>query len=166
MQKIPHEFSSLDNYFKALIAPLVEETRSQISTSLQVIREAPYSKIISMEAERDTRSLYKMNLDSGYMSDAYITRSGDILIFSSFKPRIVEDLLHYGATLVMVVSTDVEHQKELRIKVLREINTEERETKFKYAVFATNIMTNTRIWNALCSEKSMDKNFTIIKSLY
>ena len=105
-----------------------------------------------------------MNLDIGYTSDAYVARNGDILILSRFNPRIVEDLLHYGATLVMVVSTD-QHQKELRIKVLRKINTEERETKFKYAAFATNIMTNTRIWNALCSEKSMNKSFTIIKSL-
>jgi hypothetical protein len=62
----------------------------------------------------------------------------------------------------MVVSTDVQHQKELIIKVLRQINTE---TKFKYAVFATNIMTNARIWNALCSEKNMNKNITIIKLL-
>jgi hypothetical protein len=141
---------------------LVEETRSQISSSLEVIREAPYSEIISMEAERDTKLLYKMNLDIGYTSDAYIARNGDILILSSFKPRIVEDLLHYAATLVMVVSTDVQHQKELIIKVLRQINTE---TKFKYAVFATNIMTNARIWNVLCSEKNMNKNITIIKSL-
>ena len=88
-----------------------------------------------------------MNLDIGYTSDAYVARNGDILILSSFKPRIVEDLLHCGATLVMVVSS-YQHQTELRIKVLRKINTEERETKFKYAAFATNIMTNTRIWNA------------------
>ena len=98
MQKIPREFSSLDNYFKAFIAPLVEETRSQISSSLEVIREAPYSEIISMEAEKDTRLLYKMNLDIGYTSDAYVARNGDILILFSFKPRIVEDLLHCGAT--------------------------------------------------------------------
>ncbi|OEL29012.1 hypothetical protein BAE44_0009969 [Dichanthelium oligosanthes] len=57
VEKIPHAFDSLDNYFKSFIAPLVEETRSQLCTSLQVICEAPYSEIISMEAVGDSQLL-------------------------------------------------------------------------------------------------------------
>ncbi|CAL4963344.1 unnamed protein product [Urochloa decumbens] len=164
VKKIPYEFDSLDHYFKSFTAPLVEETRSQLRTSLEAIHEAPYSEIISMEAVRDSQLLYDMEMDVGYMSDNYVARNGDILILSSFKPKAVEDLLYDSASLVMMVPTGVQNQKELRIKVLRVI-TEENKTIFKYAVFATNIMTNLRIWNAICSQKGMNNNFTIIKSL-
>lgn len=83
----------------------------------------------------------------------------ETLILSSFKPEVMEDLLHHGASLVMVVSTVVQHKKELRIKVLRDAITEENKTKFKYALFAKNIMTNLWIWNAICSQKGINNNF-------
>lgn len=164
VENIPYEFDSLDNYFKSFIAPLVEETRLQLRTSLDAIHASSYSEIISMEALGDSQLLYNMDVDVGYMNDHYVARNGDILILSSFKPEVIEDLLHDGAGLVMVILTDV-HHKELTIKVPRNSITEENETKFKYAVFTTNIMTNLRIWNAICSQKGMNNNLTIIKSL-
>ena len=165
VDKIPCKFDSLDNYFKSFVAPLVEETRSQLRTSLEAIHEAPSSEIISIEAVGDSQLLYNMDVDVAYMSDNYVARNGDILILSSFKPEVIEDLLHHGASLVMVVSTVIHHQKELRIKVPRDVITEENKTKFKHALFAKNIMTNLRIWNAICSQKGINNNFTLIQSL-
>ncbi|TKW14788.1 hypothetical protein SEVIR_5G190200v4 [Setaria viridis] len=165
VEKIPYEFNSVDHYFKSFIAPLVEETRSQLGISLEAIHKSPYSEIISMEAVGDSKLLYNMDVDVGYTSDNYVPRNGDILILSSFKPEVTEDLIYDGASLVMVVPTDVQHQKELRIKVLRDVVTEQNKTKFKYAVFATNIMTKLRIWNVIFSQKGMNNNFTIIKSM-
>lgn len=165
VDNIPYEFDSLDNYFKSFIAPLIEETRSQLRASLEAIHTAPYSEIISMEVVGESQLLYDMDVDAGCMSDKYVARNGDILILSSSKPEVIEDLLHDGVGLVMVVPTDIQHHIELRIKVLRSAITEENITKFKYVVFATNIMTNLRIWNAICSQKGMNNNFTIIKSL-
>lgn len=165
VDKIPYEFDSVNHYFKSFIAPLVEETRSQLGISLEAIHKAPYSKIISMEAVGGSKLLCKMDVDIGYMSDNYVVRSGDILILSSLKPEVIEDLRHDDTTFVMVIPSDVQHQRELRIKALRDAITEQNRTKFKYAVFATNIMTNLRMWNAICSQKGMDGNFTLIKSL-
>ncbi|KAL6882133.1 hypothetical protein ACP4OV_011605 [Aristida adscensionis] len=167
VEKIPSEFDSLDSYFKSYVVPLIEETRSEICISLEVISEAPYSEILSMEAmPPSSYLLYNMDLDSGYISDSYMARAGDILILSSSKPEAAEDLIHYGATLVMVteVSMNVQHQNSLRMKVAMDILTEENKPHLKYAMFAANITTNIRIWNALCSNRSI-KNYTIIQSL-
>lgn len=78
MKKIPYKFDSLDNYFKSFVAPLVEETRSQLCTSLETMHEAPSSEIISMEAVGDSQLVYSMDVDDAYNSENYLARNGDI----------------------------------------------------------------------------------------
>ncbi|KAL6608064.1 hypothetical protein ACP70R_041127 [Stipagrostis hirtigluma subsp. patula] len=122
VDNIPCEFDSLNNYLKSYVAPLIEETRSEISVSLEVIREAPYSEIVSVEAVGESWLLYHIALDAGCTSDSYMARSGDILVLSSLKPEAIEGLIHYDATLIMVTEVS-QHHKELRIKVAKDIVT-------------------------------------------
>ncbi|CAM0903002.1 unnamed protein product [Alopecurus aequalis] len=173
VETIPCNFKSLDHYLESYRAPLIEETRSDLCSCLELINEAPSSKILSMEVAGKT-GLYFMDVDfwdngAGFSSEAYTARKGDIFILSSSKPKAAEDFDRYGVTyclaMVTEVSLDDEYQKGFRVKVTKDIGLEEDLSKLRHAIFLNNIMTNVRIWKALSFDTEMGNNFTIIKSL-
>uniref|UniRef100_A0A453CVB0 Uncharacterized protein n=1 Tax=Aegilops tauschii subsp. strangulata TaxID=200361 RepID=A0A453CVB0_AEGTS len=170
----PCKFKSVDHYLQSYRLPLIEETRSDLCSCLELINEAPSSKILSMEVAGKS-GLYFMDVDfwdngAGFSTETYTARNGDIFILSSLKPESAEDLNRYGVTyclaMVTEVSLDDEYQKGFRVKVAKDIGLEEEDlSKFRHAIFLTNIMTNIRIWKALSFDTHMDNNFTVIKSL-
>jgi hypothetical protein len=173
VEKIPLSFMSLDHYLTSYVAPLIEETRSDLCSCLELITEAPSSKILSMEVAGKS-GMYFMDVDfwdngAGFSTESYTARNGDIFILSSVKPEAAEDFNRYGLiyclAMVTEVSMDDEYQKGFRVKVARDIGSEEDLTKFRHATFLNNIMTNIRIWKALSFDNSMNNNFKIIKSL-
>ncbi|XP_044967802.1 uncharacterized protein LOC123427749 [Hordeum vulgare subsp. vulgare] len=174
VETIPCKFKSVDHYLQSYHPPLIEETRSDLCSCLELINEAPSSKILSMEVAGKS-GLYFMDVDfwdngAGFSTEAYTARNGDIFILSSLKPESAEDLNRYGVTyclaMVTEVSLDDEYQKGFRVKVAKDIGLEEEDlSKFRHAIFVTNIMTNIRIWKALSFGTHMDNNFTVIKSL-
>uniref|UniRef100_A0A0E0H5G8 UvrD-like helicase ATP-binding domain-containing protein n=1 Tax=Oryza nivara TaxID=4536 RepID=A0A0E0H5G8_ORYNI len=174
VEEIPRSFMSLDHYFKTYAAPLIEETRSDLCSCLELISEAPISKILSME-EAGKSGLYFMDVDfwdngAGFSSEAYTARNGDIFILSSMKPESADDLNRYGVTyclaMVTEVSMDDEFQKGFRVKVAKDVTLQEGFNRLRHAIFLNNIMTNLRIWKAICFDMGMNNNFTVIKSLF
>ncbi|KAF0892282.1 hypothetical protein E2562_014852 [Oryza meyeriana var. granulata] len=174
VEKIPSSFMSIDHYFKSYVAPLIEETRSDLCSCLELISKAPTSKILSMEAAGKSGS-YFMDVDfwdngAGFSSEAYTARNGDIFVLSSMKPEAAGDLNRYGVTyflaMVTEVSMDDEYQKGFRVKVAKDIALEQGIEKLRHAIFLSNIMTNLRIWKAICFDTGMNNNFTVIKSLF
>ncbi|PNT61766.1 uncharacterized protein LOC100839489 [Brachypodium distachyon] len=173
VETIPCNFNSLDQYLNSYRAPLIEETRSDLCSCLELISEAPSSKILSMEVAGKS-GLYFMDVDfwdngAGFSTETYTARNGDIFILSSMKPEAAEDFNRYGVTyslaIVTEVSLDDEYQKGFRVKVAKDIGLEEDLNKLRHAIFLNNIMTNIRIWKALSFDTHMDNNFTVIKSL-
>ncbi|XBI58341.1 hypothetical protein VPH35_039580 [Triticum aestivum] len=174
IETIPCNFKSLDHYLTSYRVPLIEETRSDLWSCLELISEAPSSKILSMEVEGKPGS-YFMDVDfwdndAGFSTGAYSARNGDIFILSSIKPEAADDLNCYGVTycLAMItgISMDDEYQKGFRVKVAKNIGSEEEDlNKLKHAIFLNNIMTSIRIWKALTFDTHMNGNFTVIKSL-
>ncbi|KAM3389468.1 hypothetical protein ACQJBY_011549 [Aegilops geniculata] len=174
VETIPCNFKSLDHYLTSYRVPLIEETRSDLWSCLELISEAPSSKILSMEVAGKPGS-YFMDVDfwdndAGFSTGAYSARNGDIFILSSIKPEAADDLNCYGVTycLAMItgISMDDEYQKGFRVKVAKNIGSEEEDlNKLKHAIFLNNIMTNIRIWKALTFDTHMNGNFTVIKSL-
>ncbi|KAL6843850.1 hypothetical protein ACP4OV_026421 [Aristida adscensionis] len=173
VEKIPFSFTSLDTYLKSYVEPLIEETRSDLCSCLELIAEAPSSKILSMEAA-GKEGMYFMDVDfwdngAGFSTETYTARNGDIFILSSMKPEAAEVFNRYGLTyclaMVTEVSMDDEYQKGFRIRVAKNISLEEDLNKLRHAIFLSNIMTSIRIWRALNFDTGMDNNFTIIKSL-
>ncbi|CAL5025640.1 unnamed protein product [Urochloa decumbens] len=173
VEKIPFSFSSLDDYLKSYVAPLIEETRSSLSSSLELITEAPSSKIVSMEVAGKSGQ-YFMDVDfwdngAGFSTDTYTARNGDIFILSSMKPEAADDFNRYGLiyclAMVSEVSMNDEYQKGFRVKVASDTVLDRDLTKLRHAIFLDNIMTNIRIWKALCFDTRMNNNFTIIRSL-
>ena len=107
--------------------------------------------------------------EAGFSTEAYSARNGDIFILSNMKPEAAEDLNRHGVTyclaMVTEVSLDDEYQKGFRVKVAKDIGSEEDLSKLRHAIFLSNIMTNMWIWKALCFGTHMDNNFTVIKPL-
>ncbi|CAO2036355.1 unnamed protein product [Urochloa humidicola] len=173
VEKIPFSFSSLGKYFKLYVPCLIEETRSSLSSCLDLITEAPLSKILSMEVAGKSGQ-YFMDVDfwdngAGFSTEHYTARNGDIFILSSMKPEAAEDFNRYGLTyclaMVSEVSMNDEYQKGFRVKVVNDTVLDGDLTKLRHAIFLDNIMTNIRIWKALCFDSRMNNNFTIIRSL-
>ncbi|XP_072151284.1 LOW QUALITY PROTEIN: uncharacterized protein [Setaria viridis] len=173
VEKIPFSFSSLDDYLKSYVPPLIEETRSSLSSCLELIAEAPSSKILSMKIAGKSGQ-YFMDVDfwdngAGFSTETYTARNGDIFILSSMKPEAAEDFNRYGLTyflaMVSKVSMNDQYQKGFRVKVASDTVLDGDLTKLRHAIFLDNIMTNIRIWKALCFDTRMKNNFTIIRSL-
>ncbi|XBI94504.1 hypothetical protein VPH35_031130 [Triticum aestivum] len=127
VETIPCNFKSLDHYLTFYRVPLIEETRSDLWSCLELISEAPSSKILSMEVSGKPGS-YFMDVDfwdndAGFSTGAYSARNGDIFILSSIKPEAADDLNRYGVTycLAMItgISMDDEYQKGFRVKLQR-----------------------------------------------
>ncbi|KAE8792315.1 Lupus brain antigen 1-like protein [Hordeum vulgare] len=175
VETIPCKFKSLDHYLAMYRVPLIEETRSDLCSCLELVSQAPSSKILSMEIAGKSGP-YFMDVDfwdndAGFSTGAYSARSGDIFILSSIKSEAAEDLNSHGVTyclaMVTEVSMDDEYQKgfRFRVKVEKNINLEEDLIKLKHAIFLNNITTNIRVWKALTFDAHMNENFTVIKSL-
>ncbi|KAM0878006.1 hypothetical protein ACQ4PT_035133 [Festuca glaucescens] len=173
VETIPCTFTSLDHYLKSYRAPLLEETRSDLCSCLELIAEAPSSRILSMEAAGKS-GLYSVDVDfmdngADSSTESYTARNGDIFILSNMKPEAAMDFSRYGVIycLAMVTegSVDNDCRKGFKIKVPKDIDLEEDSSKLKHAIFLSNIMTNMWIWKALCFDTHMDNNFTVIKSL-
>ncbi|KAM0828134.1 hypothetical protein ACQ4PT_067748 [Festuca glaucescens] len=133
VEAIPCTFTSLDHYFKSYRAPLLEETRSDLCSGLELIAEAPSSRILSMEAAGKPR-LYSMDvdfLDNGADSstDSYTARNGDIFILSNMKPEAAAGFSRYGViyclAMVTEVSVDNDCRKGFKIKVPKDIDVEQ-----------------------------------------
>ncbi|XP_062226608.1 uncharacterized protein LOC133924891 [Phragmites australis] len=173
VEKVPFSFLSLDHYLRSYVAPLIEETRSDLCSCLDLISEAPSSKILSMEAAEKSKQ-YFMDVDfwdngAGFSTETYTARNGDIFILSSMEPKAAEDFkrsdVTYCLSMVTEVSMDGEYQKGFRVKAAKDIGLEGNLNKLRHAIFLTNIMTNIRIWKALRFDTSMNNNFAVIKSL-
>ncbi|KAJ1272597.1 hypothetical protein BS78_06G215000 [Paspalum vaginatum] len=173
VENIPSSFSSLDEYLKSYVAPLIEETRSGLSSSLELISEAPSSTILSMEAAGKP-GLHFMDVDfwdngAGFSAETYTARNGDIFILSSVRPEATEDFNRHGLTYCLAMVTEVsmndEYQKGFKVKVANDTSLGGDLTKLRHAIFLDNIMTNIRIWKALCFDTRMNNNFTLIRSL-
>ncbi|KAF8670228.1 hypothetical protein HU200_050759 [Digitaria exilis] len=111
VEEIPVSFNSIDHYLKSFVGPLIEETRSDLCSCLELITEAPTSKVLSMEVAGKS-GLYFMDVEfwdngAGFSAESYTARNGDIFILSSTEPEAVEDFSHYGLTYCLALVEDV-----------------------------------------------------------
>ncbi|KAJ1430520.1 UvrD-like helicase, ATP-binding domain [Sesbania bispinosa] len=70
--KVKHidlSFRSVDHYFGSYVYPLLDETRAQICSSMEILSNAPFAEVISIELARSyswssRRTLYNVKTDS------------------------------------------------------------------------------------------------------
>ncbi|KAJ8506154.1 hypothetical protein OPV22_007040 [Ensete ventricosum] len=175
--KIPSMFISIEHYFGSFAAPLMEETRAEIHSSLDDISKAPRAKIIAIEkGQRKSETTQEYYVDVEFIdnhidcgSQNYKARNGDLFILSSMKPEAVNDFNRYNVAcclaLVTEVSMDDGVQKGFVVKLPKIIDVEYDMGNFKIALFLTNLLTNFRIWKALCVTSGTNNNIRIINEV-
>ncbi|XP_039685098.1 uncharacterized protein [Medicago truncatula] len=163
-------FSSSEQYFKSFVYPLLDETRAQLCSSMEILSTSPYAEVISLEESRSHsygRNHYVVKTDtwknrsSGHGKELYKTLFGDVFILADFKPETVNDLQRSGRTWSFVLSAgflDEEIQGEdddtklmptFKVIASEDIDIDEMGQKSLFIIFLTNITPNRRIWNVL-----------------
>ncbi|XP_061347141.1 helicase SEN1-like [Gastrolobium bilobum] len=177
--KIPQTFSSTNDYMESFIPSLIEETHSDLWSSLIGVSHAPYCEILSIERSKDFEYpkdlLYQITLKrtTNNVEDVgkYEPEGGDLIAFTNIRPRSIHDLnkpkrfFHFAyvhkskdgfSDEIPVLSSkymgkDIEHDLKNKTQKL-------------YAVYLLNMTTNNRIWKALNSEFE-DASSNIVKKV-
>ncbi|XP_058731228.1 uncharacterized protein LOC131603010 [Vicia villosa] len=163
-------FDSLEQYYRSFVYPLLDETRAQLSSSMEILSSSPFAEVISLEHSRSHlygRNHYVVKTDSwknwssGHGNELCKTLSGDVFILADFKPETVNDLQRSGRMWSFVLSAgildeeikddddDAKPMSTFKVIASKDFDLDEMGQKSLFIIFLTNITTNRRIWNAL-----------------
>nr|KYP76035.1 putative ATP-dependent helicase C29A10.10c [Cajanus cajan] len=175
VQKIPDTFLSTTDYLNCFIPPLIEETHSDLSSSLKGVSRAPFCEISSVELERSRSSIPTKNLfyqisvkrTNNDANGKYEPEVGDLIAFTDIKPKTVDDLdrpkreYHIGYVHAIKESTDkisILSSKSFNMDIQFALRSNNAPSLFAlrrdnapklYAFYLLNLTTNVRIWKAL-----------------
>ncbi|XP_011025216.1 PREDICTED: uncharacterized protein LOC105126145 [Populus euphratica] len=176
VENIPESFYSVRHYLGSYVIPLLEETRAQLSSSMEIISRAPFAEMVSFfEAKPHDTLLYDVNIDywrnrsRGSGNEHSKTLPGDIVILTGAKPENVSDLQRVGWTWTFAVVTTIRGDEtedaatytSFTVKAQKDIEISDGLQKSLTVISLTNITTSKRIWNAL----HMFGNLNIIKEI-
>ncbi|CAI8586619.1 unnamed protein product [Vicia faba] len=165
-------FDSLEQYFQSFVYPLLDETRAQLCSCMEILSSSPYAEVISLEhsgshSHGRNQNHYVVKTDSwknrssGHGKELYNkTLSGDVFILADFKPETVNDLQRFGKMWSFVLSDgildaeikdddDAKLMSTFKVVASKDIDIDEMRQKSLFIIFLTNITPNRRIWNAL-----------------
>lgn len=171
-------FHSVEQYLGSYVYPLLEETREELASSMEIMHWAPFAEVISVDEDKpygtllyDVKVDYWKNRFSERGKDPYKTLPGDILIFSDAKPETASDLQQLGRmwTFGSVINIAEEEEENndsststhFKVKMSKDIEAQDGMQKSLFVVFLINLTTNKRIWNAL----HMFGNLTVIQKV-
>ena len=174
MENIPESFDSAGHYLGSYEIPLLEETRAQLSSSMDNISTAPFAEVVAFfESKPHDTLLYDVQIDywrnrsSGKVP--YKTLPGDIVILTSARPGNVSDLQRVGWAWTLAVVTNIRGDGDgdaaactsFKVKVQNDIEIGEGGQKSLTVISLTSLTTSKRIWKAL----HMFRNLNIIKKI-
>ncbi|CAL0324811.1 unnamed protein product [Lupinus luteus] len=181
VKNIELSFNSVDHYFGSYVYPLLEETRAQLCSSMEILSSAPFAEVVSLgTVKSDEKNIYEVSTDSwkNRSSDngkePYKILSGDVFILADFKPETAADLMRVGKMwcLASSVGTALEHIEEDRdftftfeVIASKYIGHHELREKSFFLVFLTNIIPSRRIWKTLHMSEEGGKSKFIEKIL-
>lgn len=176
MEKIPESFPSVQHYLEAYVFPLLEETRAELSSSMELISGAPFAVVVSFEESKPLGSLfYDIRIDywrNGSCKEPYRTLPGDVFVISEVKPATVCELEKSERTWTLAWVPHIPENgssmnlegctaNSLKFKVAKEIGFKDSLPKSLNVVFLMNIITYNRIWNSL----HLSTNANVIKEV-
>ncbi|KAL4392729.1 hypothetical protein AHAS_Ahas03G0374200 [Arachis hypogaea] len=177
VKQIDMRFSSIEHYFGSYVYPLLEETRTQLCSSMEILSSAPFAEVISLKELYSTdKKLYGVktgiwkNRFSNHGKELYKTLSGDVFLLADFKPETSNDLQRVGRMWTFVLSAGIPEQEleedtdivsSFKFTASKDIDVDELREKSLFMVFLTNIIPNRRIWKAL----HMSRNSNLIKKI-
>lgn len=154
----------MGHYLRSFVNPLLEETRAQLCSSMEIIFRAPFAEVIAFdECKPYGASLYDVKVDnwrnrfSDRGKEPYRTLPGDIFVLADAKPETISDLQRVGTTWTFALVTKIPDDDNeddsssecFRVKAAKDIEIKESMQKSMFVVFLINVTTNKRIWNAL-----------------
>ncbi|XP_054789627.1 probable helicase MAGATAMA 3 [Prosopis cineraria] len=148
--KIPSTFLTASGYMKSFIPSLIEETHSDLCSSLKGISQAPACKILT--CKRMCKGLiYQLTLN-GTSGGQYEPAFGDLIALTDSRPTSIKDLnkprRYYHVAYVQRSKSDqitILSSKNIEIESDMRCNKAEK----LHAVCLINLTTNIRIWKAL-----------------
>ncbi|GJY19122.1 UvrD-like helicase, ATP-binding domain, P-loop containing nucleoside triphosphate hydrolase [Tanacetum coccineum] len=164
-EKIPLTFESEQHYFRSFVYPLLEETRFELASSMEIMHRAPFADIISFnESKSGENMVYDVtvgrwrNQCSERGKDDYHTLLGDLLLLVDGKPESVSDLKRVGRTWALtLVKSNEDDSTSISVKASQPIEFQDG----MFAIFVMNVTSQKRIWNSL----HMHRNLNIIKEI-
>ena len=165
MKSIPLTFESKEDYLGSFVDPLLEETRAELASSMEVMYRAPYAELCFLnEAKGDVKCLYDVtvgpwrNRFNERGKEPYKTLPGDLLILADGKPESVADLQRVGRiwsfALVDEISQDDINSTSTSFKAKTSQDMEFQDGMF--VIFLMNVTTLKRIWNSLHMKGNLD----------
>ncbi|PNX99047.1 hypothetical protein L195_g022308, partial [Trifolium pratense] len=155
VKKIPETFKSPEDYKEAFIPLLLEETHTDLSSSLLGVARAPFCEILKLK--RDSK-LFKLPKPLFYKIQfkknvgKYEPEFGDLILFTDIRPKSVDDLklntanspYHIAFVYGPTPKTDeIQKVQVLSSKCINtdfESNTRDNETQKLYAVYLMNMI--------------------------
>ncbi|CAN0880598.1 hypothetical protein LINGRAHAP2_LOCUS13736 [Linum grandiflorum] len=128
VDKIADSFESAEQCLNQFVVPLLEETRTELRSSIKLISTAPFARVSGFERLwPQEKFVYKvqvdpwMNIKSGSSGkDAYKTLPGDFLILAvGSKPETVSDLQRSECCTwsFALVTDDLRTESQLKIQL-------------------------------------------------
>ncbi|GMI87577.1 hypothetical protein like AT1G65810 [Hibiscus trionum] len=160
--KIPVSFQSADQYFESYVLPLLEETRAEMQSSMEIIARAPYAMVTHLGVASYVPLMFYVNVDYWRKQSStpdkkpYKTLPGDVLVIADVKPETASDLLSPGRAWTFALVTKIKDDNEdnspstsFKITALEDFVSKYDTKKSLYVIHLTSLITNRRIWNAL-----------------
>ncbi|CAH8387938.1 unnamed protein product [Eruca vesicaria subsp. sativa] len=163
IKTIPDKFLSVDEYLNSFVPHLLEETRTELSSSMVSLSKAPVFYIHSVEARTiketsRTSNHFNISLKVGGKSAIYEPKCGDLIALTEAgRPRSISDL----SPLVLAYVFSVQDETRFSVHLSTYISIDGR-FPFGSGVFLMTLTTNTRIWKAFHNEGA---NLSLIKSV-
>ncbi|GJS40419.1 hypothetical protein Tco_0565462 [Tanacetum coccineum] len=167
VEDIPLTFESEEHYFGSFVYLLLEEARTELASSMEIIHTSLFAEILSFsESKCGENMVYDVSVSPWKNpfgergKDAYQTLPGDLLVLLDGKPESIFDLRRVGRTWALSsVKSNEDDSTSLTIKVKASKPIEFQDGMF--AVFVMNTTTQKRIWNSL----HIHRNLNIIKEV-
>lgn len=157
VRRIPEIFHSTREYFDSYKEPLIEETRSNVLSSLNSINRCQCYKLLSISEGQNFT--YFLDIDPSCKDDfPYAARNDDLFLLSTYGPG--DSLLDNDGIFALAVNISPHEyfRKSFHVMAKGDMTS----TKFKFAIFICNIASNACVWRSLQFEV---KNNSIIEQI-
>ncbi|KNA11547.1 hypothetical protein SOVF_134110 [Spinacia oleracea] len=179
IKQIPDSFDTVGEYFSSFVCPLLEETRADLRSSLEIISRAPYAEIVSYDNSKRDPLLYDVHIDewrnrfNDRGKEPYKTLPGDIFVLVKSRPESIYDLQVLAQTWVLASVTKISKNNSedetdddssstsFKVKASKDIGDMDDSYSSFFLVFLMNSTTHKRVWNAL----HMFKNVRILQGV-
>ncbi|KAL5760633.1 hypothetical protein ACOSQ2_019471 [Xanthoceras sorbifolium] len=176
VKKIPESFHSVGQYFGSYVFPLLEETRAQLCSGMDIISRAPFAQVFYFEESKPYGTkLYDVKVDDwtnrfgNCGKEPYKTLPGDVLILADAKPQSASDLQMVGRKWTFLSVTKIPEDEHgigststyFKVKASKDLQLDDKMKKSMFVIFLTNLIPNKRIWVSL----HMSGNLKIIDEI-